>query len=165
MKRRQQIATVILAFVIISSGCGPLRNPATSQLSFEGQTAVAGRQFVSALRSSEDGIDTLVKADILKREDAIKVLDIIGEIGKQGQNLTVVLHTIDDAKDIAARQAGINQASAIIKRMQQGVLGVSVPVSTEAGRQKVAAIMATVSDALVGLTLQLQQPARLPAAA
>jgi hypothetical protein len=164
MKQRTNARHIISTFIVIaallgSADCGGLRHPATSQLSFEGQTAVAGRQFTAALRSASDGIDGLITTHILTNDDGVKSLQIVGTILQQNQNLAVVLKAIDEAKDIASREAGVQKATALIKTFQTSVNNVTVPISTEAGRQRVSAIMTLVSNALVDLTVALQRPA------
>jgi hypothetical protein len=167
MKAIRTTTMLLVAVLMLGTSCGGgLVNPSTKTLSTEGKLAVGGRQVIAALDQAATGVDVLVQNQILLQAEAVKVLVVIREMGVQGQNLAVALKAVDEAKDAAARQVGLQQAASILKAMQRGVMNATVPVSTEAGRQRVSTVMGIVADALVSLALMLPPATQaLPVAA
>jgi hypothetical protein len=153
---RQVIAhgLAVLVLVSLSPGCA-LRHPVTPTLSAEGQLAVYGRQVIAAASSAADGVDQLIAAGEVSKEQGVAVLKVIRYVGVEGERLGHVLTLIDAARTEVERSSGLQQAAGIIQAIQQAVTDAVVPVGTESGRQKVAAVMRIVATALMTLAVQL----------
>lgn len=159
MRLKQLTAMVMVAALTVLSGCGgAMRNPAVPGLSIEGQVAVAGRQVIAAVSSAADGIDQLITQQVLTREQGVAVLQQLRLVGTESQRLADVLLIVDATADAAAKQTAIRQAAEIIRGVQRGITQAIVPVGTEEGRSKVAALLSVIGDALVAVSLILPAP-------
>lgn len=175
---KNRIAQIIVAAsLVLATGCGslpfiggggPIRHPATAQLSIEGQIAVGGRQLVAAMVSGARGIDQLIDAGIVPSAEGVKLLQWLRFGTNEAGRLADALLIIDQARDDASRTSAIASAAAIIKGIQRGLTQAIVPIGSEEGRQRAAAVLQPIADALVAIAVILPtgkdpEPCGLPA--
>lgn len=161
---KRTIGLIAVLAIVVSAGCG-LRHARVAELSFEGQTAVHGRQVVAAIRGAADGTDKMILAKELPKEQGVAVLLNLQVAAKEAVRLADALKILDEAKDAVGKEAGVAKVREIIRAVQRSVSQSVVPINNQAVRAKVVVFLDGITDALLSVAAILPGSGKVQAAA
>lgn len=124
------------------------------QLSPEGTLAVRGNQLVSTLRSLSQPpggspLELLVASKTITPQEAIQVAQVVQQSLVYAQDLATVLRVVDEAKDVAGREQGLQRAAVLVQQIQASLNSANLSVLTEGGRKAVLGVLAAAYQVLL----------------
>lgn len=130
---------ILGALIIAGSACGG--NPAPN-MSPEAKAAFYGEKFLSLVEQAQAQTIALVGQAGITKADVTPAVEVFVQIGRGGQDFAAALKVIDESNVTASQQAAAVRVRAAVTAFQDLLGQVTVRVSSEATRTRIAQVVA-----------------------
>jgi predicted small lipoprotein YifL len=146
--RLAAVATVAL----VLTGCGAKLPPNASPVA---KVSVAGRQFLIAAKAAVEGIDQVITAELLPRDQGVQVLAILERAGEESVRLADILLVIAETREATVGQDSYTEAAQIVTGIQRLIDEAVVPIADGKLKTIVRAALGSARALLLDLASQI----------